>query len=505
MVAQQGKTITGVVNDELGPVAGANIVVKGTTNGTMTDMDGHFSISNVPAGAVLQISFIGYLTQEVKVGNQSTITVLLKEDSQTLDEVVVVGYGTMRKSDLTGSISTAKGEEIIKTQSFNALDGLKGKVAGVNIFSNTGQPGGEMRVVIRGVSTIQASSSPLYVVDGVVMSDFQLLNPNDIQSIEVLKDASSAAIYGARGANGVVLVTTKRGDGGKGVHISYDGSVSVGTMAKQMDVMDSYEWMAAFKQGLENANAWQGKNFTTDLSQIFTDERLFNADGSPKYNTNWQDEASRTAVSHNHQISIQRAGDGSSVGAFINYTDQEGILLNSYFKRINAKLAYDDKPTKWLSTSVNLLVNHTWGNRTSDNPYGQGALRTMLEQLPFLPVKLDGEYTQTNIIRTTAILNDKDNPNSGTQGFSPEPVGNPVELLKNMYAMQYRTKIFGNAALTFHLLKGLDLKTQFGVDYQNSRDANYTPFTPRPMINQNSEVMLLQVIQTLSTGRKKPI
>lgn len=487
MVAQQGKTITGVVNDELGPVAGANIVVKGTTNGTMTDMDGHFSISNVPAGAVLQISFIGYLTQEVKVGNQSTITVLLKEDSQTLDEVVVVGYGTMRKSDLTGSISTAKGEEIIKTQSFNALDGLKGKVAGVNIFSNTGQPGGEMRVVIRGVSTIQASSSPLYVVDGVVMSDFQLLNPNDIQSIEVLKDASSAAIYGARGANGVVLVTTKRGDGGKGVHISYDGSVSIGTMAKQMDVMDSNEWMAAFKQGLENANAWQGKNFTTDLSQIFTDERLFNADGSPKYNTNWQDEASRTAVSHNHQISIQRAGDGSSVGAFINYTDQEGILLNSYFKRINAKLAYDDKPTKWLSTSVNLLVNHTWGNRTSDNPYGQGALRTMLEQLPFLPVKLDGEYTQTNIIRTTAILNDKDNPNSGTQGFSPEPVGNPVELLKNMYAMQYRTKIFGNAALTFHLLKGLDLKTQFGVDYQNSRDANYTPFTPRPMINQNSE------------------
>ncbi len=487
MVVQQGKTLTGVVNDEFGPVAGANIVVKGTTNGTMTDADGRFSISNVPAGAVLQISFIGYLTQEILVGNQSTINVMLKEDSQTLDEVVVVGYGTMRKSDLTGSISTAKGVDIIKTQSFNALDGLKGKVAGVNIFSNTGQPGGEMRVVIRGVSTINASTSPLYVVDGVVMSDFQLLNPNDIESVEVLKDASSAAIYGARGANGVILVTTKRGDGGKGVHISYDGSISIGTMAKQMDVMDSNEWMAAFKQGLENANAWQGKNFTTDLSQIFTDERLFNADGSPKYNTNWQDETSRTAISHNHQISIQRSGEGSSVGAFINYTDQQGVLLNSYFKRINAKLAYDDKPTKWLSTSVNVLVNHTWGNRTSDNPYGQGALRTMIEQLPFLPVMLDGVYTQTNIIKTNAILNDKDNPNSGYQGFSPEGVGNPVELLKRVYSMQYRTKIFGNAGLTFHLMKGLDLKTQFGVDYQNSRDANYTPFTPRPMINQNSE------------------
>lgn len=487
MVVQQGKTLTGTVKDEFGPVAGANIVVKGTTNGTMTDMNGHFSISNVPAGAVLQISFIGYLTEEIQVGNQSSINVVLKEDTQTLDEVVVVGYGTMRKSDLTGSISQAKGTEIIKAQSFNALDGLKGKVAGVNIFSNTGQPGGEMRVVIRGVSTINASTSPLYVVDGVVMSDFQLLNPNDIESVEVLKDASSAAIYGARGANGVVLVTTKRGDGGKGVHVSYDGSVSVGMMAKQMDVMDSYEWMAAFKQGLENANAWQGKNFTTDLSQIFTDERLFNADGTPKYNTNWQDEASRTAVSHNHQLSIQRAGDGSSVGAFINYTDQQGILLNSYFKRINAKLAYDDKPTKWLSTSVNLLVNHTWGNRTSDNPYGQGALRTMVEQLPFLPVKLDGVYTQTNIIKTSGILNDKDNPNSGYQNFSPEGVGNPVELLERLYAMQYRTKIFGNAGLTFHLMKGLDLKTQFGVDYQNSRNANYTPFTPRPMINQSSE------------------
>ena len=487
MVVQQGKTLTGVVNDEFGPVAGANIVVKGTTNGTMTDTDGRFSISNVPAGAVLQISFIGYLTQEIQVGNQSTINVMLKEDSQALDEVVVVGYGTMRKSDLTGSISTAKGVDIIKNQSFNALDGLKGKVAGVNIFSNTGQPGGEMRVVIRGVSTINASTSPLYVVDGVVMSDFQLLNPNDIESIEVLKDASSAAIYGARGANGVVLVTTKRGDGGNGVRVSYDGSVSIGTMAKQMDVMDANEWMAAFKQGLENANAWQGKNFTTDLSQIFTDDRLFNADGTPKYNTNWQDEASRTAISHNHQISIQRAGDSSSVGAFINYTDQQGILLNSYFKRINAKLAYDDKPTKWLSTSVNLLVNHTWGNRTADNPYSQGALRTMIEQLPFLPVKLDGVYTQNNIVRTASILNDKDNPNSGTQGFSPEGVGNPVELLNNLYSMQYRTKIFGNAGLTFHLMKGLDLKTQFGVDYQNGRNASYTPFSPRPMINQNSE------------------
>ncbi len=487
--AQSVRTITGTVIDSKGePIIGANVLVKGTGDGTITDTDGHYSLKT-STNATLLFSFVGYDSKEVRVGSQSIINVTLTEDQNLLDEVVVVGYGTMRKSDLTGSISTAKGNDIIKSQSFNALDGLKGKVAGVNIFSNTGQPGGEMRVVIRGLSTVNASASPLYVVDGVVMSDFQLLNPNDIESVEVLKDASSAAIYGARGANGVILVTTKRGSNtGKGVHVSYDGSMSIGTMARYMDVMDANEWMSAFKQGLENANAWQGKNFTTDLSEIFTDERLFNADGSPKYNTDWQKEASRTSFSHNHQLNIQRSAENSSVGAFLNYTDQQGILLNSYFKRINAKLTYDDKPAKWLSTSINLLVNHTWGNRTSDNPYGQGALRTMIEQLPFLPVKLDGVYTQTNIVQTSSIYQDKDNPDPDKkQGFSPEGVGNPVELLERMYAMQYRTQVFGNAALTFHIIKDLDLKTQIGVDYHNNRNANYTPFTPRPLINQNSE------------------
>jgi|AGTN01.3.fsa_nt_gi TonB-linked outer membrane protein, SusC/RagA family/TonB-dependent outer membrane receptor, SusC/RagA subfamily, signature region len=484
---QQRKQLSGTVVDAQGqPVIGANIIESGTTNGTVTDVDGKFMLQ-VEDDATIRISYIGYIEQNINTSGRTTIDIVLQEDTQALDELVVVGYGTMRKSDVTGSISTAKGSDIIKNQSFNALEGLKGKAAGVNIFSNTGQPGGEMRVIIRGISTINASASPLYVVDGVVMSNFQFLNPNDIESIEVLKDASSAAIYGARGANGVILVTTKRGgDTGNRARISYDGSLSVSTMASYMDVMDAGEWMATFKQGLENANAWQGRNFTTDLSQIFTDERLFNADGSPIYNTDWQREASRTAFSHNHQLSIQRGDKDSSVGAFLNYTDQQGILRNSYFKRLNAKLAYDDKPTKWLSTGVNLLVNHSWGNRTSDNPYGQGALRTMIEQLPFLPVMLDGVYTQTNDIRTSSILNDKDNPASGSQGFGPEGVGNPVELLERMYAMQYRTQIFGNAALTFHLAEGLDLKTQFGIDYHNNRDANYTPFMPRPLINQSA-------------------
>jgi TonB-linked SusC/RagA family outer membrane protein len=318
------------------------------------------------------------------------------------------------------------------------------------------------------------------------MSDFHLVNPNDIESIEVLKDASSAAIYGARGANGVILVTTKRGGNtGNSARISYDGSVSISTMQKYIDVMDANEWVSTFKQGLDNAHAWQGRTFSAaDFTNIFTDDRLFNADGSPKYSTNWQEEASRTAVSHNHQLSIQRGGENSSIGAFLNYTDQQGVMLNSYFKRLNAKLAYDDNPTKWLSTGVNLMVNHTWGNRTSDNPYGQGAMRTVLEQLPFLPVMLDGEYTDTRTVRRTDIDSYIDDDNKQQrQGFSPEGVGNPVELLEKIVAMQYRTQVFGNAALTFHLMKDLDLKTQLGIDYHNNRDANYVPFTPHNLLD----------------------
>ena len=485
-VQQQKKVIITVVDDKNEPVVGASIMLVSSQSGAITDVNGQCDIS-AAQGDEIRVSSIGYVTQTIKLGKGASQRIVLLEDKQLLDEVVVVGYGTMRKSDLTGSSSTTKGSEILKVQGFNALEGLKGKAAGVNIFNNTGQPGGEMRVIIRGISTINASSSPLYIVDGVAMTDFQFLNPNDIESIEVLKDASSAAIYGARGANGVIMVTTKRGNAGKGVHVKYDGSLSVSSMARKMDVMNASEWMSAFKQGLENANQFQGMNFDTDLSKIFTDSRYFDSNGNPLYDTDWQEECSRVAVSHNHELSIQRSGDnGSSVGAFLNFTDQQGVLRNTYYKRVNAKLAYDDNPTKWLSTGINLLVNHSWGNHTSDNPYGQGALRTMIEQLPWLPVQLNGEYIQNNMINTTGILKDKNNPNSGYQTFSPEGVANPVELLERVQVIQYKTQIFGNAALTFHLAKGLDLRTQLGIDYHNNRSKGYTPFQPHQLIDQGA-------------------
>ena len=224
-VQQQKKVIITVVDGQNEPVVGASVMMMSSKTGVITDINGRCDI-DAASGDEIRVSSIGYVAQTIKLGKGGSQRIVLLEDKQLLDEVVVVGYGTMRKSDLTGSSSTTKG------------------------------------------STINASSSPLYIVDGVAMTDFQFLNPNDIESIEVLKDASSAAIYGARGANGVIMVTTKRGNAGKGAHIKYDGSFSVSSMARKMDVMNASEWMSAFKQGLENANQFQGMNFDIGRTSV---------------------------------------------------------------------------------------------------------------------------------------------------------------------------------------------------------------------------------------------
>lgn len=456
VAAQQGRTVKGVISDTSGePIIGANVTVKGTTIGTVTNFDGEYSLE-VPANTILSVSYIGYVSKDVQTGNQSTVNVTLAEDTQALDEVVVVGYGTQRKSDVTGSISVTAAEDILKTSSFNALSGLKGKASGVNIFSNSGQPGGPTRVMIRGIGTINSSSNPLYVVDGVVMEDFQFLNPNDIERIEVLKDASAAAIYGARGANGVIMVTTKRGLKGDGVQIGYSGYVSMSAPASRMDVMNSAEFMEAMSLSFENDRKWYGGTKSFDVS----DPRLFDSNGNPLYDTDWQKEATRTALSHNHQLSVQQGGKNSSVGAFINYTDMQGVMRNTFMKRLNAKLAYDAKPTDWLSTEINLLVNHTWQNDTDEGGGGQVARRTMIEMPPIFPVKWpDGTWSNSQ----------------STDDFAFEAMANPIHALDTQQRMRYRTQVFGNAALIFHLMPGLDLKTQFGTDAHLRKWKEYSP------------------------------
>jgi TonB-linked SusC/RagA family outer membrane protein len=433
--------------------------VKGTTNGVVTDFDGNFSLNNVKKGDIIQISFVGYQTVEMAWNGQA-LNITMQDDTQALDELVVVGYGVMRKSDVTGSISVAKGEELMKSQSFSAMDALRGKAAGVNVFSNSSQPGAYAnRVVIRGQATINASSDPLYVVDGVVMENFHQMNPNDIESMEILKDASATAIYGARGANGVILVTTKRGKkGGDGTQISYQGSVSVSSIARKMELLDAQEWCDAFMKGLANENKYQGKNWSLNPADWFTDREFFDANGTPLYNTDWQDVATRTALSHNHQLNIQQASGNSSMGAFLNYTDQQGIVETTYSKRLNAKIAYDAKPTKWLSTAVNLAVNHTWGKYSTETSGGQDAARTMVEMLPWIPVyDKNGNYSTYGI---SSEMLDR---------FGFEAMVNPLGIMNQQKRMNYNTKVFGNAALTFHLAEGMDLKTQFGMD-ANFRD-----------------------------------
>ena len=454
--------VKGKVLDATGkPISGVNIAVKGTSKGTQSDALGNFTL-DAKAGDVLVVSSIGYKAKEVTVSG-ATVSVQLDDDQSQLDEVVVVGYGTMRKSDVTGSIAMVKGADMIKDQSFSPLDALRGKASGVNIFSNSSQPGAYgNRVVIRGVATINSSSNPLYVVDGVVMEDFNLLNPNDIENIEVLKDASSAAIYGARGANGVILVTTKRGNKDGSRTISYQGSAGVSSAQRYMDVLNAQEWVDAFMIGLENENKYQGKSWSLDKKTWFNDANYFDGNGNPLYDTDWQKEATRTAISHNHQLNVQQGDEKSSVGAFLNYTDQQGIMNNTWNKRINAKMAYDAKPTSWLSTAINLTVNHTWGRYTPEDGGGQEARRTMIEMIPWYPVyDKDGLYTNSSSSTVAEQL--------GFEGMS-----NPVAILDLQKRMRYNTQIFGNAALTFHLADGLDLKTQLGIDHHRKDYKGYS-------------------------------
>lgn len=449
----QQQSVSGVVRDaNTGQtLPGVTITIKGTNQATQTDENGRYAIG-VVNGAVLTATYIGYKTAE-HVVTTGTANFDMEADQSSLDEVVVVGYGTMRKSDVTGSISIAKGEDMIKAQNFSPLDNLRGKAAGVNIYSNSSQPGAYAnRVVIRGTATINSSSNPLYVVDGVVMEDFHLLNPNDIERIEVLKDASSAAIYGARGANGVILVTTKRGtkDGRKTV--SYQGSVSTGSAQRYMDVLNAQEWVDAFMIGLKNENNWHDKSWSLDKKDWFNDPDYFDSNGNPLYDTDWQREATRSPISQNHQLNIQQGDESSSIGAFLNYTDQQGIVNETYNKRVNGKLAYDATPKDWLTTSINLTANHTWGRYTPEDGGGQDARRTMIEMIPWYPIyDPAGAYTSSASSSVSNVL--------GFEGMS-----NPVAILDKQKRMRYNTQIFGNAALTFHLADGLDLKTQFGID-----------------------------------------
>ncbi|MDR0756431.1 MAG: TonB-dependent receptor plug domain-containing protein, partial [Tannerella sp.] len=277
----------------------------------------------------------------------------------------MIGYGSIRKSDLTGSVASVSSEKMLEKTSTNPLGALQGKVAGFTVNNNTGIPGGTFKVNIRGYNSINATNDPLFVVDGVIGADFGMLNTADIESVDVLKDASSTAIYGARGANGVILVTTKRGKSGA-ARVTYNGSVGIGYLPpeRKIKVLNSAQYMEMERQ----AWAWKEGRTMPDYGQLEPD--LFNPDGTPKYDTDWQDEALQTALGTNHSLSISGGTDRVASSLSLGYDDGDGIMLESYYRKYTAKLTNSFTVNKWLKAGMSLAILHSLKNNAQEGSVG---------------------------------------------------------------------------------------------------------------------------------------
>lgn len=346
IVQQNVITVKGQVMDEKGEaIIGANVIVEGTAQGMITDMNGNFSFQ-CPVGAILKVSYIGYLSQTIKVsGNAGTLKVILKEDAETLDEVVVVGYGMVKKSDLTGSVASVNVDEMAKRNPVNIGQALQGAAAGVQVMRNGGDPSGETTIRIRGIGTVQGSADPLYVIDGII-SSASMVNPADIASIEVLKDASATAIYGSRAANGVVMITTKQGDKNKS-RINFTANLSVQSVNNTIDVADA----DLFTWGVRQSKAADGKS----LTNLAWGEQY----AGQLQTIDWQKEMTRTALSRNYRLSASGGSSTSNYMASIGYTKNDGTIINSWYERITARANAVSKIRDFLTVNTNLAYVRT--------------------------------------------------------------------------------------------------------------------------------------------------
>lgn len=478
LYAQVGKSeIGGMVLDEKGePLIGVSIGVKGTSEGTITDIDGKFSLSVAP-GAILHVSYIGYKTVDVKA--EADLRIVLKEDKQVLDEVVVVGYGVAKKSDLTGSVGNVSSDKIVERQVVNPVDALSGKVAGVVVNNNSGRPGGAMSVVIRGLGSINATNDPLYVIDGVVGADVSLINPNDIESMNVLKDASSTAIYGARGAGGVVLITTKKGYFKSGVDVSYNMNFGVSKIARKLDLLNSTEYMSYLNKAFENDGFepvdWYRANPT-----------LFDKNQNPIYDTDWQDAATRTAFSHRHYLTINAGSERSRTTISLGYQNEQGIMLENFYTRFNAKISNDTKINNHITLSTSLTYNYTEENQLDD--YSVGGYppnRGMIEMFPVVPVyNEDGSYgTFGDFLYPAAkkengeyVLNDKGQRMLDYDNLTPfwGSSDGPVQVAEQLERRHTNSHLLGNADLSIKIIDGLTFKSNVAVEVKMARDRFYS-------------------------------
>ncbi|WP_209405331.1 TonB-dependent receptor [Pseudozobellia sp. WGM2] len=406
------QTVSGNVSDETGPLAGANVLVKGTTNGTQTDFDGNYTISNVGGDATIVFSYIGYKSSEIQVNDRSEIDVVLQQDASELEEVVLIGYGSQRKSDLTGAVGQVDADELQERPVQSLNQSLAGRIAGVQVNTNSGRPGGKTNVRIRGFSSINSSNNPLYVVDGVQLpqgnldqysSAIDFLNPNDVVSIEVLKDASSTAIYGARGANGVILVTTKRGRAGQG-RISYSVEYNVKEFGpNRAEVLNSEEYLRVEQLSWENTQkfdpeGWANGNYAQYEPRLKRADPLiaplFDSNGNALYDTNWAKEVQQHRLSQNHQLGFSGGNERTTYALSMGINDEQGLLKNTYLKRYSGRFSIDDQIKEWVKIGGTLSYNYQTENLADTNDQ---VPRRMVEDFPFLPVRYPAGHPREGI------------------------------------------------------------------------------------------------------------
>lgn len=455
--------VTGTVMDENGsPVPGVGIK-SASGRSSVTDNSGKFTIEVTSAAEMLTFTYIGYKTQTRSAGNGSSpLNIrLAPSEAQTLDDIVVVGYGTRRKSDITGAVGSVRQEQLEERPAASLNQALAGRISGVQVNTNSGRPGGQTNVRIRGFSSINTTNNPLYVIDGVILpvgsqtqnsNAIDFLNPGDIASMEVLKDASSIAIYGARGANGVILITTKRGTS-TGGRITYDADFSVPTIGpNRLQMLSAQEYIDVENLAYENAAIYDPEGFARGSYidpriKRLTLPNLFDSNGNPLYNTDWVKESTQNKLSQNHQLGLTGGNSESSYGIFLNYRDDNGLLLNSYLRRYSGRFTMDSQIKKWMKIGGSLNYTNQEENLIDIGTGGLNAVRMITESFSFLPVKYpDGTWA--------------DNQNyPGAEGGS-----NPVHILTDRkYILQTQTAL-GNVYANINLAEGLELRSVLGAN-----------------------------------------
>lgn len=453
----QNTTLKGVIVDETDtPLIGATVQVKGTSTGSITDFDGNYTIK-ANKGAVITFSYIGYKTQEIKITGQPTVNIKMVPDNQTLDEVVVVGYGTMKRSDLTGSVASIAAKDVEGFKTSSVAGALGGQIAGVQITSTDGTPGAGFSINIRGVGTLTGDSSPLYIVDGFEVDDIDYLSNSDIESIEILKDASSSAIYGARAANGVVLISTKSGKIGKPI-INYNGSASYRKISKKLDVLSPYEFVKL--QGEVNSK-YSDSYFKTGNDDDGNPYRYQSLDDYIGVSgVNWQDETFNPTWSQDHSLSIMGGTEDTKYNASFSRYIENGIFKNSGFNKTTGKFRLDQKLSK--SLSFNFTVNYALTNREGVGTSGDSGRFNMLAQIlsarPTGGLKLTDEELLASAI-------DPEMLESGESLAQVNPVKQTESVTNNKRAEMWS----GNASATWQIIKGLTFKTSGTYNTTNNR------------------------------------